>query len=166
MSVLGSLTVVGVGEIGFSAGPGELVTYALGSCVAVVAWDPRVRAGGLWHAMLPDSSVNPERAGRQPGAFADRGAEPFMDGLRALGASPRRLRLWLIGGADSGQLGPGFEIGRRNVLALRRELWQRGLLVDGEDCGGSESRTVRLDLESGRVQVRHPWGTQLMGERP
>lgn len=163
MSPVGSLIVVGVGGIQVGQAPDELVTYALGSCVGVAAWDPVSKAGGLWHVMLPEAKTNPERALREPGAFADSGAPVFLKALSEAGCSQRRVRLWLTGGSDSAQLGPGFEIGKRNIVAARKQLWLRGLLVDGEDVGGSESRTVRLDLGTGRVQVRHPWGNKTLG---
>lgn len=163
MSPLGSLIVVGVGAYAVGGAPDELVTYALGSCIGVVAYDPISKAGGLWHVMLPDSKVNPERAEREPGVFADSGVQPFFEALAQAGASSRRMRIWLAGGSDSAQLGLRFEIGKRNLLAVRRQLWLRGHLVEGEDCGGQQSRTLRLDLGSGRVQVRHPWGNTLLG---
>ena len=51
--------VVGVGDCKVSADPqSELVTYALGSCIAVSIWDPVSKVGGLLHFMLPDSAVD------------------------------------------------------------------------------------------------------------
>ena len=44
-----------------------------------------------------------------------------------------------------------FEIGKRNYLALRRILWKAGLLLHGEAVGGVNSRTVRLDIGTGRL---------------
>jgi len=55
--------VVGVGDMGVSNNPQiTLSTYALGSCVAVVAYDPVAKAGGLLHLMLPDSTISPAKA--------------------------------------------------------------------------------------------------------
>ena len=47
-----------------------------------------------------------------------------------------------------------FEIGKRNVLALKKVLWRNGIFVDREDVGGTESRSVRLDLATGRIDLR------------
>lgn len=163
MSSTGSLIVANLGAWAVGQAPDELVTYALGSCVGVAAYDGAARCGGLWHVVLPDSRVNPLRAQSEPGVFADTGVGAFLESLAAQGAQRRSLRFWLTGGADSAQLGPAFEIGRRNLLAVRRLLWQQGLLVEGEDSGGSQSRTVRLDLRSGRIQIRHPWGLTHLG---
>jgi chemotaxis protein CheD len=163
VNLIGELIVVGVGSIRVGRHPDELVTYALGSCIGVAAWDAAAKVGGLWHVALPSSSVNPERGLREPGAFADTGAAAFFKALAEAGASTRRLRLWMAGGSENPQMGGGFEIGRRNALAVRKELWQRGLLLDGEDCGGQHSRTLRLDLGSGQARVRGPFGHTVFG---
>jgi hypothetical protein len=47
-----------------------------------------------------------------------------------------------------------FEIGKRNNLALKKIFWKLGIFVDREDVGGIESRSVRLDLETGRIDLR------------
>ena len=53
--------VVGVGDLGASNNSMlTLSTYALGSCVAVVAYDPTTKASGLLHLMLPESTISPD----------------------------------------------------------------------------------------------------------
>jgi chemotaxis protein CheD len=49
-----------------------------------------------------------------------------------------------------------FNIGKRNYLALRKILWKAGVLVQAEDVGGNDSRTVRLEVGSGRFWLRGP----------
>ena len=39
-----------------------LVTYALGSCVGVGVFDPASSVGGLLHVLLPESSLDAEKA--------------------------------------------------------------------------------------------------------
>jgi len=39
-----------------------LVTYALGSCIAVALYDPVAKVGGLLHYMLPDSGLDRNKA--------------------------------------------------------------------------------------------------------
>ena len=53
-----------------------------------------------------------------------------------------------------------FEIGKRNYLALRKAFWRHGILTDQEDVGGFESRSVRLDLETGRIVLRIGAGSE------
>jgi chemotaxis protein CheD len=48
-----------------------------------------------------------------------------------------------------------FQIGKRNLLALRKLLWRNNVLVRAEDVGGARvSRTVYLDAATGALRVR------------
>src|SRR4051794_40318201 len=93
--------VVGVGDLGASNNPMlTLSTYALGSCVAVVAYDPATRASGILHLMLPDSSISPDKAIGQPAMFADTGLPLLFRALDGLKGDRSRLRLFVAGGAS------------------------------------------------------------------
>lgn len=152
------LVIVGVGDMAVSAEPAEtLVTYALGSCLGVAAWDRQARVGGLLHYMLPASSINPEKAGGNPAMFGDTGLPAFLEALFALGATRRHLALRLAGGAEIN--GPdSFEIGKRNLLLARRLLWKNALAPVAEAVGGRVGRTLRLDVGTGRVLLKDPQG--------
>ena len=74
--------VIGVGDMAVSNNTQvTLSTYALGSCIGVVAYDPVVKVGGILHMMLPDSSISPEKAVQQPAMFADTGLPLFFRAL-------------------------------------------------------------------------------------
>jgi len=152
----GQLTVVvGVGDYKISAGPQEvLVTYSLGSCLGVSAYDPRARVGGLLHYMLPDSRINPEKALTQPAMFGDTGMALFLNKLFALGATRRTLEVKLAGSSKVLKEGEFFDIGRRNLLMAKKLLWKNNLPVLGEDTGGESSRTLRLRMVDGRTLVK------------
>ena len=77
-----------------------LSTYALGSCVAVVAYDPGTKAGGLLHLMLPDSTISPGKAQSQPAMFADTGLPLLFRSLAGLRADFATTRIFLTGGAN------------------------------------------------------------------
>lgn len=133
-----------------------LITYALGSCVAVALHDPQAMIGGMIHYMLPDSSLDPGKAQARPWMFADTGIPILLDELKRAGATRRRMRVFLAGGAQVLDSSNFFEIGKRNYLAARKLLWKAGLLVKGEDVGGTGSRTVSLRLSDGRFLIRSP----------
>lgn len=149
--------VVGVGEMLLSSNPVEhIITYALGSCVGVVIYDPVVRVGGLLHVQLPQSSISPEKAARSPAMFVDTGVPALFKAAYALGARKERIILCAAGGASpTARNGEDFfQIGGRNVAALRQMLWRNGVLMKSYDLGGVESRTLVLDLATGEVRVR------------
>lgn len=158
--------IAGVGEWIVSGEPGAvLASYALGSCIGLSAWDPQLKIGGMLHFMLPESSLNPEKARLKPGTFCDSGILRLLGELRAMGAEPRRLRIMLAGAAKVLDGGDFFDIGRRNQLAARRRLWEQGLTAEDEDTGGELSRTLKLHLDSGRVTVRDSFGEHELGRR-
>ena len=49
-----------------------------------------------------------------------------------------------------------FNIGKRNQLAMRKILWKAGVMLHGEEIGGTVSRTVKLEVATGRFWVRGP----------
>ncbi len=132
----------------------EIVTYALGSCIAVVVHDAANGVGGLLHYMLPESSIDSEKAKKNPYMFADTGLAAMMETVEKLGGRKRGLTVWVAGGAQVLDSNGHFQIGKRNYLALRKLLWKHGLMIHAESVGGSISRTVRLELPSGRVRSR------------
>jgi chemotaxis protein CheD len=138
----------------------SLVTYALGSCVAVAVHDRAAGVAGMAHVMLPESSLDPERAGTNPYRFADTGVPLLLRRAFAAGAEKRRLAVYVTGGALVMDDGGVFNIGKRNYLAVRRILWKAGVMIHAEDVGGTVSRTVRLDAGSGRFYVRAGGGKE------
>jgi chemotaxis protein CheD len=143
---------VGIADCRLSKSPEDvLVTYALGSCVGVAIYDPVARVGGLLHYMLPESAIDPSKARDNPYMFADTGIPLLFRRSYELGAEKRRLIVCVAGGAQVMDEAGVFNIGKRNALALRKILWKAGVLIHSESLGGFVSRTVRMDLNTGRV---------------
>jgi len=152
-----NLLTVGVGDCKVSNGAESvLATYALGSCIAVAIHDPVAAVGGLLHFMLPESSLNPDKASQNPFMFADTGIPLLFHAAYQLGAEKRRLVVRAAGGAQVMDENGVFNIGKRNHLALRKILWKAGVMIHGEETGGTASRTVRLEVATGRFWVRGP----------
>ena len=78
-----------------------LVTYALGSCIAVALYDPMAKVGGLLHYMLPESALDAQKAKQNPYMFADTGIKALLEAVTANGGQPRRMVVRLAGGAHS-----------------------------------------------------------------
>jgi chemotaxis protein CheD len=131
-----------------------LVTYALGSCIGLAVHDAKAGVAGLLHYMLPDSSIDRARGRDNPWMFADTGIPLLLERLVARGASKRRLVVRAAGGASMMDQENVFDIGRRNYLAMRKILWKAGVLIHGEAVGGVRSRTVRLEIGSGKFWLQ------------
>jgi chemotaxis protein CheD len=148
--------VVPLGELRVSAEPVEqLITYALGSCLGVAVYDPVAHVGGLLHAMLPRSDIDPAKAEQQPALFVESGIPALFRACYACGARKERLIVRIAGAALVTCEGDDhFEIGKRNLLMARQLFWHNSVFVRGQDVGGSESRTMSLHVGSGEVVIR------------
>jgi chemotaxis protein CheD len=131
-----------------------LVTYALGSCVAVSIYDRLARIGAMAHIMLPNSSMQPARAVANPFIFADTGLRALFGKAHAAGLKKHRALVCLAGGAHVMDQNGVFNIGTRNHTAVRNILRKSGLMVHASAVGGAHSRTVSLDIATGSVWVR------------
>lgn len=159
-SVFAQRIVVGVGDMAVSNnGQVILSTYALGSCVGVVAYDAFCKVGGILHLMLPDSTISPEKAAIQPAMFANTGLPLFFRSLVGLKADPRRLRLLLAGGASVVSGSDPFKIGERNNGVTLEYLKRYNFTVRSADLGGSINRTLHLEMSTGTVTVKRPADT-------
>ena len=154
--------VVGVADVKLSRTPGErLITYALGSCLGVVIHDPVAGVAGLLHVMLPDGAIDRAKAERNPSMFVDTGVPMLFREAYRLGAKKERIVVKVAGGAHSGATEDAdqFQIGKRNVLMLRKLLWKNNVLLHAHDVGGHQtSRTMVVDVATGAVVVRSPAG--------
>ncbi len=153
--------IVGIADMKFSNNPhATLVTYALGSCVAVGIYDPMVKVGGLLHYMLPDSSLDILKARENPGMFADTGVQLLFKSCYTLGAEKKRIIVKIAGGASILDNTNYFRIGEKNIMALRKILWRNKVFIENEDTGKNYNRTVRLDLGNGKFTVKSSNGIQ------
>jgi chemotaxis protein CheD len=145
---------VDISDLKVSANPDDLiVTYALGSCIAVMVHDPVRVAAGMIHYMLPLSETSPEKARARPAMFADTGIPLLFQTMYGLGCRKQDLIVKVTGGGalydDKGL----FSIGKRNYTVLRKMFWKCGVIIAAEDVGGAKSRTARLHVGSGRCTV-------------
>ena len=131
-----------------------LITYALGSCIGVAVYDPKVKVGGLLHFMLPDSSLDAEKAKDIPAMFADTGIPLLFKSCYKLGAEKKRMTVKVAGGASILDDVDYFRIGQKNITAFRKIFWKNNVLIDGEDTGMNYNRTIRLRIDTGTVMVR------------
>ena len=78
--------------------------------------------------------------------------------MSELGCDPRGkgFIVKMIGGASMINASDAFGIGKRNVLAIKKILWKLRLGAKAEDVGGTISRTVEIEVATGRVAIISP----------
>lgn len=144
---------VGIADMKIARQEGELITYALGSCIGVAFYDPMIKLGALLHIMLPEKNMADSNVFK----YADSGVKETLRKLQAFGAMKGRLVCKIAGGAKMFEMkGPGGlgNIGERNAQNVKRVLMAEGLRVSSEDTGANYARTMSLDVATGRVCIR------------
>lgn len=158
--------IVAAGDLRTSRTPGDrLVAHALGSCLGVAVFDRVAGVGGLLHVALPSASADPARGRERPLVYVDTAVPALFRACYRLGARKERLRVAIAGGAASSERADddGFQIGRRNLIVLRKLLWRNGVLIQAQDVGGVRTwRTLSLDIATGCVVVRSPDGERAL----
>jgi chemotaxis protein CheD len=147
--------VIGVADMKVSKDPDTvLVSYSLGSCIGLTVYDPVARIGGVLHFMLPDSTLDLNKARQNPHMFADTGIPDLLETAYALGAEKSRLRTALLGGSEIINQGGFYNIGNRNYIAAKAILSGNDLICSYEDVGGSLNRTLRLHIQNGDTWLK------------
>lgn len=151
--MMASLTV-GISDLKACRKPDVLVTYALGSCVGICLMDSTTGIGGLSHIMLPDSTAAANGAAT-PMRFADTAIPMLVRQVTALGASRPRLKAKIAGGAVMfATNNDKFNIGERNIKAVKDALRKEGIPIIAEDTGLNYGRTVYFYPETGIMEVK------------
>ncbi len=151
------MILVGIGEIAISNKPGEIIkTMALGSCVGIVMLSKKKNIVAMAHVALPDSSINHNKRNNIPGYFADQAIPYLLEGLNKYGVSTFDITVKLIGGSNIMDSAGIFNIGKRNVLTIRKLLWKYRLGATVEDVGGNYSRTLWVEVDTGKVFISSP----------
>jgi two-component system chemotaxis response regulator CheB len=142
--------------------PGEMafcreqtsISTLLGSCVAVTLYDRRHRWGGLNHYMVP------EPIGNLPDGKVGRNAIPALVRLATMaGSKIGDLEARVVGGAAvigasvSGSAAVLGDIGGRNAELATAMLSQLGIPVMQTEVGGNHGRKIRLDSQSGQLDL-------------
>jgi len=147
-----TLMKVGISEMAVSRDPDvQIVTYALGSCIGLVLYDPRRRCAGLLHYQLPSSKGKKDV---NPSMYADTGIPLLFQSMYEQGCKKSDIIVKVAGGANINDASGVFDIGKRNYLILRKMLWKNDVLIASEDVGGDHPRTVRVDVATGNVWVQ------------
>ena len=148
-------TIVQIADMKIRKSSGTLITYALGSCVGISLYDPVVKVAALIHIMLPEAPIGVEAV--SVFKYADSAIVSTLRKLTVFGAVNRRLVCKIAGGAKMFQISSNSAIGNvgeRNVAMTKRILMKEGVSISKEVTGGSQARTLWINVATGEVKLR------------
>ena len=156
-----------IGEVHISKEP-EMVWTILGSCVAVVFHNKRLKTGGICHARLPEeNSRGPKCSDACPikclkevpdsnqFIYVTCSIRYLLKRFLQLGIKQNEIDVKIFGGAAvlpySEKLKP---IGEQNIEAALRMIEELSLNLVSQNTGGKRGRTLYFNTETGIVFVR------------
>ena len=146
--------VVGIVDMKMARQNGMLITYALGSCIGICLYDPKIQLAALVHIMLP---LNMETGRKTPLKYADTGITETLRQMEAKGGARSRIVAKIAGGAKMFEVAGGGSlgnIGQRNIESTHMILRREGIRLLREDVGGAVARTLLFDAATGQACVR------------
>lgn len=145
---------VGISDLNIALAPDVLATYALGSCVGICLFDRKNNISGLAHIMLPWSTdaINPSENKRR---YADTGITELANLMKTKGANFQYVVAKIAGGAQMfATTSSVFNIGERNVEAVKKVLTSFKIPIVAEQTGQNFGRTVFFDAATGLMQIK------------
>ena len=113
------------------------------------------------HIALSDSSINRKRAAKLPGYFADTAIPALQQKMKSINDNKAHIKMFakIVGGASIMGSIDTFNIGPRNVHRSKSLLNTLQIPLIAEDTGGSYSRSVRVSVDTGEVELSSPGRT-------
>jgi len=150
------MTAVNFSEMKISSNPVEtLVAFSIGAGIGMSVHDPVGGLGGILNFILPDSTMaNGNNPSKSPYMFADTGIAALLKSLFEQGAKAENLKVVIAGGAHIMDQSGVFNIGQKNLEALKTNLGDHDVKIYHEAVGGIKSRTISLEIGSGRSIIK------------
>ncbi|MCQ2610771.1 MAG: chemotaxis protein CheD [Treponema sp.] len=153
------------GEFFVSSGP-EYISTILGSCVAVVLYDPGNQISGMNHYMLAkdNSKVKGENKSADKNSsasspitrFGEYAMEYLVNEMQKKGAVKANLQAKIFGGANVFNFPDDspHQVGNENINFALDWLLKEGIPVVAKDVGGVDSRKIVLDPVTSKVWLK------------
>lgn len=144
--------IVKMGDV-VLANPGDTLSiYGLGSCIALVLYDPVNKIGCMLHVLLPDSNGSSSSFDTR---YADDGFKEMLNYLNYAGSKSTNLFAKMAGGTRNKLSKDYFnDIGKRNELSCKRLLSENNICLVSEDCGGFKSRSVFFSVPDMKFTIK------------
>ncbi|MFH1002435.1 MAG: chemotaxis protein CheD [bacterium] len=147
---------VGIADYKITTNTNYLITYGLGSCVAVAIYDQEKKLAGMLHIMLPMQTIKREKVNLLK--YVDPGIQLMLEEMLIQGVNRKRLKAKIAGGAKMFSFSSNKEInsniGEKNIEAVKRNLQELLIPLVAEDTGQNYGRTVEFYPENGDMKIK------------
>lgn len=132
---------------------GWYLETTLGSCIAVMIFDKRLKIGGMNHFVLPTSEQAVDDSDRY--RYGDAAMIALLKKFKRAGSDPRDLVVKVAGGAAMGsEMNAANSVGRENYKCARQILRKFGLEIESSAVGGFAGRRIRFDTGTGKILIQ------------
>ena len=140
---------VQIGQVKACERKAILQSKAIGSCIAIIAYDPARHIGSLAHVMLPGRAP----AGKKPSEqtrYAANAIDAIISRMSRWGSKKDDLEVTLVGAGNVLKRADDT-ICKDNIESTLRLLSEKGLKIRTQALGGIKRRNVSFDVERGIV---------------
>lgn len=129
-----------------------LYMTTLGSCVAIILWDPMHHVSAMNHFLLPHRHHRFEENGKNNEQMGNHDLiSAMIEKIIHKGGKVHQLRGLIVGGAESSF--DHYQIGAQNVQSAINALEKYQIRKYQLSVGGNFSRKVRFDSSAGTVTI-------------
>lgn len=146
---------IGIAQMAIVKTPAIIITRSLGSCIAIILYDPTIQIGAMAHVMLPNSKniKNNDSAGK----FADTAVPVMINKMILRGSTKKNIIAKLVGGAKmfhSVNNGSPIDLGSKIITAAKDVLRENKIIILTQDIGKDYGRNVEFNTVDGSVLVK------------
>jgi len=138
------------GEVRAGSGNVLLTSSAIGSCIAMAAYDPNLKVGCLAHIMLPDRC--PDTHSEYKTRYAWDAIEVLLREMENMGSNKAKMKVFLAGAGNVLKKNEDL-ICKANINSVLSILEEKDLKVRKTALGGNLRRRLCLDLSGGIVYL-------------
>jgi len=142
---------VNTGEVKLSREKIMLRSIAIGSCVVIAAYDSNNRAGAMAHVMLPGSAPEKDTGKTR---YAENAVDELVNRMTQAGTNKDDIEVCLVGGGNVLKK-QDDTICKDNIESTTQILEERRIPIRATVLGGTERKSVFLDVESGSISYTH-----------
>jgi len=149
---------VQIGQVEAGRGKVILQSNAIGSCIAIAAYDATRNIGVMAHVMLP--GIAPLKKASEKTKYAADAIDAILNKMARLGLKTDDIEVALVGGANVLDR-EDDTICKDNIESTLELLAKKGLKIRARVVGGTSRRNVSLDVERGIVSYSEGNGSEV-----